>query len=168
LEELYNSGKRRDGGSNEDISVQWTLNHIHTAVNICLFPPLFFFTGLYYTDVASTFFVLHTYRYFLQWRQMEGSNSRAILYMTAVGLASLMFRQTNIFWVAVFPAGLALVDVLKRAHSGRPAPAEHTSRSFAEVAGNAWTHGLIQDPPVQQASIEGDGDQILSNGDIQS
>src|SRR4051812_7721932 len=33
----------------------------HTALNIALFPPLFFFSALYYTDVISTLVVLLSY-----------------------------------------------------------------------------------------------------------
>ncbi|KAI5292607.1 glucosyltransferase [Ascosphaera acerosa] len=32
-----------------------------TALNVCLFPPLFFFVGLYYTDLASLLLVLEAY-----------------------------------------------------------------------------------------------------------
>ena len=40
----------------------WALSEpVATAANICLFPLLFFFSGLYYTDVLSTFVVLLAY-----------------------------------------------------------------------------------------------------------
>lgn len=82
--------------------------------------------------------------------------------MMAVGLASLMFRQTNIFWVAVFPAGLAVVDTLKDRPSGRVASAEGTSGRLAAVVADAWRHYSFRDTPVQQASVEGDSDEVSS------
>lgn len=86
-------------------------NRLHTAVNIALFPPLFFFCALFYTDVASTVSVLAFWAYFSRvratWTIAQG------ICLTLLGLLSLTFRQTNIFWVAVFPAGLTLVDLVE-------------------------------------------------------
>ncbi|KAF2740727.1 alpha-1,2 glucosyltransferas-like protein alg10 [Polyplosphaeria fusca] len=89
-----------------------TLLDAHTAVNVGLFPPLFFFSGLYYTDVLSTLFILWTYDVFLKQTKTTWRFRDDIIYVV-IGLAALAFRQTNIFWVAVYPAGLALVDALK-------------------------------------------------------
>jgi alpha-1,2-glucosyltransferase len=74
-----------------------------TALNLALFPLLFFFGGLYYTDVWSTIFVLAAYLATLRDRP----------WMAAVyGWVSLWFRQTNIVWV-LFMAGIAAVRNLE-------------------------------------------------------
>ncbi|KAF2799070.1 glycosyltransferase family 59 protein [Melanomma pulvis-pyrius CBS 109.77] len=84
----------------------------HSALNIALFPPLFFFSSLYYTDVISTLIVLLSYNIFL--KSTKGSKGFwEELIFVLVGIVALSFRQTNIFWVAVFPAGLSLIDALK-------------------------------------------------------
>ncbi|KAF9738615.1 hypothetical protein PMIN06_001970 [Paraphaeosphaeria minitans] len=90
---------------------QSTLLDAHTALNISLFPPLFFFSGLYYTDVLSTLVVLASYYMYLIQRRTH-NYLLASLTTVIVGVLALLFRQTNIFWVAVFPAGLAVVDTL--------------------------------------------------------
>ncbi|KAI9368255.1 tyrosyl-DNA phosphodiesterase-domain-containing protein [Aspergillus egyptiacus] len=86
----------------------------HTVLNICLFPPLFFFSGLYYTDVLALLVVVEAYNWDL-WRT---SPPRSSLLETVVflglGIAALAFRQTNIFWVAVFFGGLQTVRRLRR------------------------------------------------------
>lgn len=107
---------------------------IHTAFNICLFPPLFFFSALYYTDVLSTVSVLLSYRLqkdpslFMQPR-LRGT----LLFVN--GLIALTFRQTNIFWVAVFPAFLDTVRIVEGladvAYSKCGHPGRHPWRSIA-------------------------------------
>lgn len=86
------------------------LNDTHAAINVCLFPPLFFFSALYYTDIASTLMVLlfldelfahPTNGVRFSWRQM--------LY----AVAALLMRQTNVFWVAIFPAAIDVITVIK-------------------------------------------------------
>ena len=91
---------------------QTSLLDAHTALNIALFPPLFFFSGLYYTDVLSTLVVLASYSTYLSQRRSPNSLLSTILTIN-IGVLALLFRQTNIFWVAVFPAGLAVIDTLK-------------------------------------------------------
>jgi alpha-1,2-glucosyltransferase len=90
-----------------------SLYDVHSALNISLFPPLFFFSGLYYTDVISTLVVLGVYAMFL--KSVEKGTGAPWEGFTLIppAILALYFRQTNIFWVAVFPAGLALVNVLK-------------------------------------------------------
>ena len=75
---------------------------VHTVANILLFPPLFFFYGLYYTDVLSVLSILLTYLLHLQNKQHG---------VVVAGLASLAFRQTNVFWVAIYLGGLQLQRV---------------------------------------------------------
>lgn len=81
------------------------LNVLHNMFNFALFPPLFFFSGLYYTDVLSTCVVLKMYRDFL--------NNRSGIWLYFTGIVALTMRQTNIFWTAVFLGGLEAVRTLK-------------------------------------------------------
>ncbi|KAJ4357655.1 glucosyltransferase [Didymosphaeria variabile] len=97
----------------KDEETPTSLLDAHTALNTSLFPPLFFFSGLYYTDVLSTLVVLAAYYTYLS--QRGSTNYLVSGWLTInVGVIALLFRQTNIFWVAVFPAGLTVVDTLKR------------------------------------------------------
>ncbi|KAL1885685.1 glucosyltransferase [Paecilomyces lecythidis] len=83
----------------------------HTVLNICLFPPLFFFSGLYYTDILALLVVIEAYNWDLK-RDSEGGISGLIFLL--VGLVSLVFRQTNIFWASLFFGGLQAVRTLRR------------------------------------------------------
>ena len=101
---------------------------------ILCFPLLFFFSGLYYTDLLSTLTVMVTYTFWLASSQAEGV-WKVIFQMlhVAFGLVSLATRQTNIFWVSVFLGGLQVIETLK------------------EAAGE----GKIHDPPISEAYFEG-------------
>lgn len=112
------------------------LNHV--TLNICLFPPLFFFYGLYYTDVLSVGSVLLAYYFFLN-RQMTG--------LMIAGLSSLLFRQINIFWVAVFLGGLEVTRSLGKGVTHRPA--------WADFVRANWTNARSYDPLVSEAYFEG-------------
>ncbi|KAL4871814.1 hypothetical protein BDV12DRAFT_183393 [Aspergillus spectabilis] len=81
----------------------------HTVLNICLFPPLFFFSGLYYTDVLALLVVIEAYNWDLK-RTKFAQTGVFVLF----GLVALVFRQTNIFWVSVFFGGLQVVRQLRR------------------------------------------------------
>lgn len=86
---------------------------LHTAFNITLFPPLFFFSGLFYTDVLSICCVLVSYKLYLE-RNDERTNLRLnLLCSFIVGILCLLIRQTNIFWVAIFLGALQLVETIK-------------------------------------------------------
>lgn len=67
------------------------------------------------------------------------------------GIVALFFRQTNIFWVAVFPVGLAVVNALKADGPSTTA----TTGDITEVLRDSWNTGRIVDPPVQHAGIQG-------------
>jgi hypothetical protein len=84
----------------------------HIAANITLFPPLFLFSALYYTDIASLLSVLLAFHCYMRGRHQPFSVSKAAL-QVLVGAVSLSFRQTNVFWVAIFPMGLTALDVLE-------------------------------------------------------
>ena len=115
----------------------------HTALNICLFPPLFFFYGLYYTDVLSAFSVLFAYHCHLRKEYVK---------VIFVGLASLLFRQTNVFWVAVFLGGLELLRTLPR---GRPDVEFPRRASYHDVILGSWNHICVYDPLAGEATFEG-------------
>ncbi|KAL1797465.1 hypothetical protein ACET3X_004071 [Alternaria dauci] len=121
---------------------------VHSALNVALFPPLFFFSALYYTDVMSTLSVLFAYSAYLT----NSMSKRTIVGTTsavALGVFALLFRQTNIFWVAVFPAGLAVIDALKR-----DAPSTtSTSSDIMSAIQTSWNHGAIYDCHVQDAGL---------------
>jgi alpha-1,2-glucosyltransferase len=87
---------------------------VHTAVNICLFPPLFFFSALYYTDIASLLFVLLSYNAVLLTYKRQGQNIDLALLQLFYGVGALLLRQTNVFWVAIFPAGIAALKMYER------------------------------------------------------
>lgn len=81
-----------------------------TAANIWLFPPLFFFSALYYTDVQSAFWTILAYRSYQRYEQRDFASWGDAIFQVILGIIALFFRQTNIFWVAIFPAGLALIS----------------------------------------------------------
>jgi alpha-1,2-glucosyltransferase len=93
-------------------SSNWRL--AHTAFNISLFPPLFFFSGLYYTDIQSLLTVLLAIH--LSLLQLDNNDWKLVPLQGLLGLASLFFRQTNVFWVAVFPIGLIVLDSFHKAN----------------------------------------------------
>jgi alpha-1,2-glucosyltransferase len=123
----------------------------HSALNIALFPPLFFFSALYYTDVMSTLAALLSFGVFLRKKTAAGSlfdNVSAVL----VGVVALFFRQTNIFWVAVFPAGLTVIEALKITKPSSDIRSERTSLAIIQ---ESWSQGTIYDCPVEEAGFEG-------------
>jgi len=150
----------------------------HTIFNICLFPPLFFFSALYYTDVLSASCVLEAYIAYLQRRQTvntppkarppsDGSSSlqtyfKEVSYVRKIwpsditllgfGLFALLFRQTNIFWVAIYLAGLEVIRNLKH---NRTTSWNDDITSFAGIVGGSWHRRKIYDPLVREACIEG-------------
>lgn len=83
---------------------------------IFTFPMVFFFSGLYYTDVFSAFTVLCTYAFWQSSLQYERGLTKLSLQSLVLlsGLLSLASRQTNIFWVATFPGGLQLIHTIKQ------------------------------------------------------
>lgn len=131
---------------------------LHTALNVCLFPPFFFFSGLYYTDVMSTACVLT----FLALRESEYLGARRVFrgfVLTVVGLVALSFRQTNIFWVAVFPAALEAVSLLKSIslHGSLSETASmKAANSWTEFLQASWQRGTIYDPPFDETYVEGE------------
>ncbi|CUS08585.1 unnamed protein product [Tuber aestivum] len=66
---------------------------VHEAINVALFPLLWFFSGLFYTDVYSTVWVLWSY---LAW--LRG----CVGYSSVTAWWALWFRQTNVLWTGFF------------------------------------------------------------------
>ncbi len=90
----------------------WLVRRLHkatssslslSAVNLSVFPVLFFFSFLYYTDVGTTLFTLAGYAL-----SLSGSHLLAAMAL----LLAVCFRQTSIVWV-VFVAGVAGLKVLE-------------------------------------------------------
>lgn len=129
-----------------------------TVLNICMFPPIFFFSGLYYTDLAALLIVLYTYAQDLQ-RYSNPTQShpgeprkffpRRVIRLVVLGLTSLSFRQTNIFWVAVFLGGLRVIRTLN--HLGT----ECRATRMSTIAQRSWELCQVYDPPVSKAYFEG-------------
>ncbi|ROV99487.1 hypothetical protein VMCG_06398 [Cytospora schulzeri] len=86
---------------------------IHTGLNIGLFPLLFFFSALYYTDVFSTLFVLVAFHNHLKRVDPQGKPRFSDPWTIFLGVAALFFRQTNVFWVVVFMGGLEAIHAIK-------------------------------------------------------
>ena len=136
---------REDERSSKDTGLIWCPTELaHAAINICLFPPLFFFYGLYYTDVLSAVSVLLVYKYFLVER-----HSAVII---AAGLFSLLFRQTNVLWVAVFLGGLAFCRAI---HRGQQDANLFNEPTLLNILQASWRHASAYDPPISEASFEG-------------
>ena len=121
-----------------------SLHLTHTAINVCLFPCLFFFYGLHYTDVLSALSVLFAYQCYLEERKSWN--------VVLAALFSLLFRQTNIFWGSLFLGGLAFCRALSKSRPGADFPIRPT---FYEVISSSWQHACVYDPPFSQASFEG-------------
>ena len=102
--------------------------------SIISFPLIFFFSGLYYTDVFSVFTVVLTQIFWSAGTSSEG-RSKVLLQLLhfVAGLLSLATRQTNIFWVAVYLGGLQVIESVKR-----------------EVGAEK-----VHDPPVSESYFEG-------------
>lgn len=115
----------------------FSVHQLHVAFNVCLFPPLFFFSALYYTDVASVVSVLLFWDYFLRVQEKTSSTVLQEVKMVLLGLFSLTFRQTNIFWVSVFPAAIVLVSSIDIGLE------DHRD------------DGTLSDPPVRESYADG-------------
>ena len=141
---LINSTGASSEGKEKVFSSSAETFHLgHTALNICLFPPLFFFYGLYYTDVLSVVSVLCAYHCYLKKEYVK---------VIFAGLASLCFRQTNVFWTAIFLGGLELVRTLPR---GRPDVEFPRRATLYDVVLGSWNHACVYDPFVSDAYFEG-------------
>ncbi|PTB76431.1 glycosyltransferase family 59 protein [Trichoderma longibrachiatum ATCC 18648] len=128
---------------------------IHTAFNIALFPLLFFFSGLYYTDVVSTAVVLAAFLNHLRRVGRTQSSFVSDLGTICLGLFALTMRQTNVFWVVVFMGGLEAVHAVKTLQP------EAVKRSLVTTLSEQllfvvqrWSVGHVHDLPLHMAYPE--------------
>lgn len=131
---------------------------IHTGMNIGLFPLLFFFSALYYTDVYSTLFVLAAFQTHLQRVDPRGKSLWSDLWTILQGVTALCFRQTNVFWVVVFMGGLEVVHAIKTLPLPRIAQLQPRYSGPVEkvkyyVMLCSW--GFIHDPALNLVSLDG-------------
>jgi alpha-1,2-glucosyltransferase len=139
-----------------------------SALNVSLFPLMFFFSALYYTDGISALSVLVSYWIFLhgnrhgnqlQAESNAGHRAWRSLAIIASGLVSLTFRQTNIFWVSLFLAGLDVVRTVKAlAHLRNREKTQEAFRSCAsvqEILLVSWRTCHVYDPCVSDAALVG-------------
>jgi alpha-1,2-glucosyltransferase len=132
----------------------------HTVLNICLFPPLFFFSALYYTDILALLVVVEAYIWDIKrsstgparksWSSaLRGHASLRTAGFVMFGLAALSFRQTNVFWVSIFLGGLQVVRTLRE----NTAPCK--SSDLAEIIKKSSSDQELYDPLVEDASFVG-------------
>ncbi|CAI5728393.1 unnamed protein product [Peronospora destructor] len=92
-------------------------NALLHALRIAMFPPLFFFTFLFYTDSGATFFVLLMVLLAERVDLLQYLPARGSFMLSAMsGALAVLFRQTNIVWV-VFVAGTIVVRCVELGHS---------------------------------------------------
>ena len=72
--------------------------------------------------------------------------------LCALGLYALLFRQTNIFWVAIFLAGLEIIRTVKQDSAINW---DDDDTSVLAIIKESWYHRRIYDPLVREACIEG-------------
>ncbi|KAK0121437.1 glucosyltransferase [Cadophora gregata] len=130
-------------------------DELHTALNIALFPILFFFSGLFYTDVLSTCVVLRVYRLFLERRGAYQNSSEGLIWLYLTGIVSLWMRQTNVFWVAVFMGGLEVVRTIDANQTPDPGPdiAPYRWKDICIFYFKRYGNGQIHDVPLGDAGV---------------
>ena len=130
---------------------------VHTGINVALMPVLFFFGGLYYTDVASTLTVLLTFWIHLKrLTESRSSNDVALLFF---GLLSLNMRQTNIFWVVVYMGGRELISAVRKHRVGQVlVDSSRIYSSMAGLTGHFWQRYAaadVNDPTLDRMTPDG-------------
>jgi alpha-1,2-glucosyltransferase len=127
----------------------------HTAVNVALFPVLFFFSALFYTDVYSALFVLCAYQNHLA-RLSKDRGILSDIWTVCIGVSTLLMRQTNVFWAVVYMGGLEAVHAVR---SLKPLPVEKPKFTTAAemVKFYTWRYsvGDVHDPPLSVSSPDG-------------
>lgn len=144
----------------------FSLYAFHTALNVALFPVLFFFSALYYTDVYSTLVTLVAYRTHLFRRQFATAAAQPAapplwsgLVAVVLGLAMLLMRQTNVFWVVVYMGGLEAVQAVKGLRLQQPAQDHVIPASPLAMAwhyARQYARGHVHDPPLGQSWPDGE------------
>ncbi|RMD41752.1 hypothetical protein DV735_g3348, partial [Chaetothyriales sp. CBS 134920] len=106
-------------------------------------PLIFFFSGLYYTDLFSALTVVITYSFWSA--SVEAAEDTKGGFQTLhfmFGGLSLLARQTNIFWVSVFLGGLQVLRTLKKSYQGQIYDPEISNASLEDYAKSA--RSLVQ------------------------
>jgi alpha-1,2-glucosyltransferase len=147
-EEKSVEGAARTGKQDKNKALLQQVSHV--TANVFLFPPFFFFCGLYYTDVISALSVLFAYHFYIRKQR---------IFLIIAGLSSLFFRQTNIFWMSVFLGGLEVSRTLRKGRSGVDFPSQPT---FTDIVYGSWQKSCVYDPLVSQASLEGPGSNSVA------
>ncbi|EGZ27833.1 hypothetical protein PHYSODRAFT_477641 [Phytophthora sojae] len=92
-------------------------NALLHALRVAVFPPLFFFAFLFYTDGGATFFVLLMVLLAEKVNLLQYPPTRGNFMLSSLsGAVAVLFRQTNIVWV-VFVAGTVVVRCVELAHA---------------------------------------------------
>lgn len=135
---------------------------LHTALNVALFPLLFFFSGLYYTDVISTAVVVGAFLNHLNRVGRDRSSIPSDLLTIALGVLALLMRQTNVFWVVVYMGGLEAVHAVKTLRPERVDQPFMTTL-WEQLKFFAWRYsvGDIHDLPLSQAWPDGKRSVLL-------
>ncbi|OAQ98586.1 hypothetical protein LLEC1_08038 [Akanthomyces lecanii] len=125
---------------------------VHTAINVGLFPLIFFFGGLYYTDVLSTGVVLAAFANHLSRVGVDRSSVLSDVGTVLLGVAALGMRQTNVFWVVVFMGGLEVVHAVKTLRPERvDQPVMKTLWRQCRYFAWRYSVGDIHDLPIHKA-----------------
>ncbi|KAK5661220.1 hypothetical protein OQA88_11112 [Cercophora sp. LCS_1] len=139
---------RRAGRDTEDLDPF----SLHVALNIALFPVIFFFSALYYTDVVSTLVVLVAYENHLRRVGPRRPGFLNDVWTALLAVAALLMRQTNVFWVVVYMGGLEVAHAVR---SLKPSPVDVPKQmSLVEhVKFYLWRDlvGDLHDPPLDEA-----------------
>lgn len=128
---------------------------VHTGVNVALFPLLFFFSGLYYTDVFSTLAVLVAFWNHLERVGLEAKGWKSDALVILLGISSLLMRQTNVFWVGLFMGGLEAVHIVKGMRPPPTKPGQFDRQTLMRFYLSRYSHGDVHDPPLNEATFEG-------------
>lgn len=114
---------------------------------------------MYYTDIASTLSVVIYYGVFLRNQSNKNAGFISKTLQIVLALASLWFRQTNIFWVAVAPLLLEAVHRLDQSHQVVKESMYQGSEGFGDsifsILKASWRFEAVYDPPVSNAYLNG-------------
>lgn len=124
------------------------------AMNVALFPVLYFFGGLYYTDVWSTIFVMAAYLATLRMKPWVAG---------VFAWISLWFRQTNIVWVAFMAGVYAVCRVaeLEEEHTGKSAAEEQKKPDTKENENPGWLKEVKLHDPNISGNIKSIGKSLV-------
>jgi alpha-1,2-glucosyltransferase len=98
----------------------------------------------------STAAVLINYHAFLETTRKPHRSISDDLIAVLSGIAALFFRQTNIFWVAVFPAGLTVLEVLKNNRSMMP---NTVRQGYLAILKDSWAKGVVYDRSLRDGGL---------------